>query len=55
MDPVTAFGLLVNVATLIDLSAKVLTAYKNGLGPDQARLVESADEMEDLCQQLQGT
>jgi Skp family chaperone for outer membrane proteins len=55
MDPVTTFGLLVNVVTLIDLSAKVITTYKKGLGPDQSRLVESADEMEDLCQQLQNT
>jgi hypothetical protein len=50
MDPVTTFGLLVNVVTLIDVSAKVITAYKKGLGPDQSRLVESADEMEDMCQ-----
>ncbi|KAL3452740.1 hypothetical protein BJX65DRAFT_154111 [Aspergillus insuetus] len=55
MDPVTAFGLLVNVATLIDLGVKVIDIYKDGLGPNQTRLVESADEMEGLCQQLQST
>ncbi|KAL4908874.1 hypothetical protein BDW74DRAFT_174102 [Aspergillus multicolor] len=55
MDPVTAFGLLVNVATLIDLGVKVISIYKDGLGPNQTRLVESADEMEGLCQQLKST
>jgi hypothetical protein len=55
MDPVAAFGLLVNVATLIDLSVKAIGIYRDGVGPKHTRLVESADEMEGLCQQLQST
>ncbi|CEL04889.1 hypothetical protein ASPCAL06013 [Aspergillus calidoustus] len=55
MDPVTAFGLLVNVATFIDLGVKAIGIYRDGVGPNHTRLVESADEMEGLCQQLQST
>jgi hypothetical protein len=55
MDPIAAFGLLVNVATLIDLSVKAIGIYRDGVGPNHTRLVESADEMEGLCQQLQST
>ncbi|KAL2856467.1 hypothetical protein BJY01DRAFT_242805 [Aspergillus pseudoustus] len=55
MDPVSIFGIVVNIATLIDLTHKVITIYKDGAGSNLARLVESADEMDSLCQRLQSS
>lgn len=52
MDPVSVFGVVVNVATLIDLCVKVVGVYRDGMDPDNARLDEFACEIEELCKRL---
>lgn len=53
MDPGSAFGLAVNLATLIDLGVKVVRIYRDGTS--HGSLKESADQMNDLCQKIRVT
>ncbi|KAI9041400.1 uncharacterized protein KD926_006796 [Aspergillus affinis] len=52
MDLISAFILVVNIATLIDICVKVVGVYKDGLSVNNARLAETAGEMKDLWQRL---
>ncbi|KAF3930020.1 hypothetical protein ABW19_dt0200939 [Dactylella cylindrospora] len=52
MDPMSAFALAVNVVTVIDISLKIVSAYKSENAVDYTQLQEYASGLEDLCGQF---
>ncbi|KLJ08561.1 hypothetical protein EMPG_16009 [Blastomyces silverae] len=52
MDPVTAFGLAVNVATAIDLGFKLAKIYKDGTTRDRKVRKQYADQIEKSCRRV---
>ncbi|KAF3917637.1 hypothetical protein AA313_de0206712 [Arthrobotrys entomopaga] len=52
MDPVTAFGLAVNVFTVIDLGLKIVSTYRNGGAKGSQQLREYASGLQALSAKL---
>ncbi|EPS41150.1 hypothetical protein H072_4976 [Dactylellina haptotyla CBS 200.50] len=52
MDPISAFGLAVNVLTVVDLGIKVAAAYRSGGALDAPKLQEYSTGLENLSSKL---